>query len=423
MIESNSLSKACRLIESNQCVFVHGGAATPHPLLREIVARHDDLKNLEFIHLHTEVFYDYAQPKYSNFKVSNLFVSAGMRPWLDYDRVDYLPCFISEIPQLFKSGRKKIDVALVHVSSPDQHGNCSLGVSVDVAKSALDHAQKIIAIINPQMPRTHGDGIVHLNQIAASVEMSIPIYEPKAPLTTDVDLKIADYVGGLIEDGDTIQVGIGSVPDAIVRKLSAYKNLGLHTEMFSDGVLQLIKSGVINNSQKKFHAGKSVTSFLMGSRDLYDYVDDNPEVLLLSSDYVNNPINIARNKSVVTINSAVEIDLTGQICADSVGNRIISGVGGQMDFMVGASLAEKSKSIIAIHSRASNGKSRIVPNLKPGAGVVTTRGNVRFVATEYGCVDLFGKSLSQRAKALASIAHPEDRDFLLKEWKSLHHGI
>jgi len=416
-----SLAQAIALVPAGARVFVHGGAATPNALLRELVSQAARLQEVTLVHLHTEGPAHYADPiNQKHFRVVNLFVGHNMRQRLDYDRIDYLPCFLSEIPALFRSRQCALDVALLHVSPPDQFGFCSLGVSVDVAKAAAESARIVIAQVNPKMPRLQGDGMLPLDFFDALVEVDEPIPEAALEPNTEVENLIAGHVSGLIEDGSTLQMGIGSIPDAVTRQLAGHKNLGIHTEMWSDGTLALIEAGVVTNSEKKVHRGKSVSSFIVGTRRLYDYVNDNPSVLQLEIDYVNNPGNIARNPKVVAINSAVEIDLTGQICADSVGHKIISGVGGQMDFMRGAALSPGGKPIIAMASQTKKGHSKIVAALQSGAGVVTTRAHVHYVVTEYGVAHLYGKTLGERARALIGIAHPKHRESLAKEFHDLH---
>jgi acyl-CoA hydrolase len=312
-----------------------------------------------------------------------------------------------------------IDVALVQVSPPDRHGYCSLGTSVDVARAAVESARVVIAEINEQMPRVHGDGILHVSHIDFSIRTNRPLPEHKLPPLTEVEQKIGSHVASLIEDGATLQIGIGAVPDAVLAALKHHRNLGIHTEMWSDGVLDLIEAGAVTNTRKRVHPGKTVSGFVMGTKRLYDFIHDNPAVVQLDSSYVNDPAVIRRNPKVVAINSAVEVDLTGQVCADSVGHRIISGVGGQMDFMRGASISEGGKPILAFTSRAGNGKARIVPTLQPGAGVVTTRAHVHYIATEWGIADLYGRSLNERASALISISHPADREALERQWRAI----
>jgi acyl-CoA hydrolase len=415
-----SASEAISHINSKQSVFIHGGAATPRNLIAELIQQASRLEQVELLHLHTMGEALYSKPEFKNsFRVTNLFVGANMRSAIDFDRVDYLPCFLSEIPNLFRKRIRKVDVALIHVSPPDQHGFCSLGTSVDVARAATEVAQLVIAQVNPQMPRLHGDGIIHISQINYMVEVNEPIPEVPPQELSELELSIGRHVAEVIEDGACLQMGIGKIPDATLKALTNHKNLGIHTEMWSDGALDLILKGVVNNSRKKIHPGKTVSAFVTGSQRLYDFVNDNPSVVLLDVSYTNSPFNISRNPNVVSINSAVEIDLTGQVCADSIGHHIISGVGGQVDFMRGATLSENGKPVLALTSQTGKGISRIVPTLKSGAGVVTTRAHVHYVATEYGIVDLYGKTLNERAKALIAIAHPIEREFLERQWHDL----
>lgn len=417
MFQKKSSEEAISLIASGSRVFVHGGAATPHVLLAELVNQSNRLKDVCLIHLHTEGPANYAKPQYgSSFRVINLFVGHNLRHQLDYDRIDYLPCFLSEIPQLFRSRQCPIDVALLHVSPPDRFGYCSLGVSVDIAKSAAEAARILIAQVNPNMPRVHGDGFLHMSGFDALVEVDEPLPETKQVPPNEVEKAIARNISDLIEDGSTLQMGIGSIPNAVACQLLDRKDLGIHTEMWSDGALELIQSGVVTNAKKKVHRGKCVSGFLVGSRKLYDFINDNPSIIQLEIDYVNNPNTIARNPKVVAINSAVEIDLTGQVCADSVGHRIISGVGGQMDFIRGAALSEGGKPIVALSSLTKNGQSKIVCNLQPGAGIVTTRAQVHYVVTEFGTAYLYGKTLGERAREMLKIVHPIHRELLEKEW-------
>ncbi len=406
--------------QSNQRIFVHGATATPFKLIEGLMEQAPRLKNVELIHLHTLGNAPYADSKYDGiFKVSNLFVGSNVRKQLDYDRVDYLPCFLSEIPELFRSGQVKLSIALIHVSPPDAHGFCSLGTSVDIVKAAVDTAEVVIAQINPQMPRVHGDGFVHTSQIDFAIEVNEPIPEVLASPLTEIEKKIGQFTAELIEDKATLQMGIGAIPDAVLYNLKGHRNLGIHSEMWSDGALELILCGAVDNSFKAVHRGKTVSGFVSGSRRLYEFIHDNPSVIQLQMDYVNNPITIARNPKVAAINSALEIDLTGQICADSIGSKIFSGVGGQMDFMRGAALSKGGKPIIALISRTHKGESKIVPALKVGAGVVTTRAHAHYVVTEYGVTNLHGKTLKERAQQLILIAHPEDREALDRSWHQI----
>lgn len=415
--KSFSTETALELIQSGHRVFIQGAAATPFRLIEGLLTHHERLRNVELIHLHTLGEAAYAQSQYSkSFRVVNLFVGENLRGKIGTARVDYLPCFLSEIPALFRSKRRPLDVALIHVSPPDAHGYCSLGTSVDVARAAVESASIIIAQINHQMPRVHGDGFIHVSRFNRYIEIDEPIPEVKSSSVAPEEAAIGKITSGLIEDGSTLQMGIGSIPDAVLKSLHGHRHLGIHTEMWTDGALALIQSGAVDNSRKLVHPGRCVSGFLMGTKALYDFVNDNPSVIQLDIGYVNSPQTIARNPKVVAINSAVEIDLTGQVCADSIGCRIISGVGGQMDFIRGASLSEGGKPIIALTSRTKRGIPRIVPTLHPGAGVVTTRAHVHFVVTEYGIADLYGKTLSERAREMIRIAHPDDRESLDREW-------
>ncbi|TPV94965.1 MAG: acetyl-CoA hydrolase/transferase family protein [Myxococcales bacterium FL481] len=409
--------EAVSSIRSGQRVFVHGGMATPTALLEALVQRADELRDVELIHLHTTGAVPYADPRYADsFRVANLFVGSNLRGRLR-DGVDYLPCFLSEIPQLFRSGRRKIDVALVQVSPPDDSGHCTLGTSVDVAKAAVDTAEATIALVNPRMPRVHGDGFVPTRKLTATVEVETPLPEYAARPLTTVERQIGRHVASLIDDGSTLQVGIGAIPDAVLAALGGHRHLGVHTEMWSDGLLDLLESGVVDNSRKYKHVGKTVSGFVMGTQRLFDFIDDNPAVVQLDIGYINNPYIISRNPKVAAINSAVEVDLTGQVCADSIGSRVISGVGGQMDFIRGASLSEGGKPIIALPSCCKDGTSRIVETLRPGAGVVTTRAHVHYVVTEHGVADLYGRTLDERARALIAIAGPQHREALARAWR------
>jgi len=416
-----SFSEALKHIKSNSAIFVHGAAATPIEMLRTLATERTDLKNMEMIHIHTEGECFYA--KNPEFKITSLFTGKNLRGKLDYDRIDYVPVFLSEIPLLFKRGIKKVDVALIQVSPPDKHGFVSLGVSVDVAKAAVECADLVIAHINDQMPRIHGTGFIHESDIDYGVIFSTPIHISNPQKLSDIEMKIGQNVANLVEDGATIQLGIGSIPNAVAANLTTHKNLGLHTEMWSDGAYDLIKRGVINNSKKVLQNGISTSAFLIGSQELYDFTNDNMSVINMETTYVNYPINIMRNPKVTAINSAVEIDLTGQVCADSIGHKVISGVGGQMDFMRAAALSDDGKPIFALTASSPRGVSRIVSGLKPGAGVVTTRAHVHWVVTEYGAVNLFGKTLNERAGALIGIAHPDQREKLAKEWSEIKNKL
>ncbi len=418
MIETKYISaeEAMKIVKSGNRVFIHGGAATPIHLVEALQNRHQELSDVEMISITTLGNLDFNNPEYrKSFFMNSLFVSAATRAVVNSESGDYVPIFLSQIPQLFQRDILPIDVALIQVSTPDNHGYCSLGTSVDIAKAATKNAKHIIAQVNPLMPRTHGDGFIHISKIDALVKHQSALQEVNYDLASDdVTQKIGYNVACLVENGATLQLGIGAIPDQVLKNLTNHQNLGLHTEMFSDGVIPLIEKGIINNSQKKLNVGRSVTAFLTGTRKLYDFVNDNPAIRVMEIDYVNDTSIIRQNPKVVAINSAIEIDITGQVCADSIGTYQFSGIGGQMDFMRGASLSEGGKPIIALPSQTHKGISRITPFLKEGAGVVTTRGHVHWVVTEYGMVDLFGKNLKQRALALIDLAHPNHRETLYK---------
>lgn len=410
-----SAAEAVKCVESGNRVFIHGSAATPLYLLQELQHRHGELHDVELVSITTLGNVDFDNPLYrKSFFVNSLFVSAATRSVANSHDGDYVPIFLSQIPQLFRKKILPVDVALVSVSPPDEHGYCSLGTSVDIARAAVEMAKYVVAQVNPLMPRTHGEGFIHMSKFHAAVWQSATLPELDYSQSTEVTAQIGRNVASLVEDGATLQLGIGSIPDQVLRNLGHLKNLGLHTEMLSDGVIPLIESGVINNTQKKLNTGRSVTAFMAGTRKLYDFVHDNPAIRVMDIGYVNDTSIIRQNPRATAINSAIEIDLTGQVCADSIGTYQYSGIGGQMDFMRGASLSDGGMPIIALPSVTSKGISRIVPFLKEGAGVVTTRGHVHWVITEYGITNLFGKSLKQRGKALIEIAHPDHREQLEK---------
>ena len=416
MINYSTAKEALILVQSGDRVFIHGSAATPVYLVKALQARHAELREVELVSITNMGDIDFFKPEYrKSFFFNSLFVSANTRAVANSNDGDYVPIFLSEIPQLFRRKILPVDVALIQVSPPDIHGYCSLGTSVDIAKSAVEMATTIIAQVNPKMPRTHGDGFLHIKKIDALIwhESELPEVDYSAKTTNAIE-QIGKNVASLIEDGATLQMGIGSIPDQVLLNLRSHKNLGVHTEMLSDGIIPLLEKGVITNSLKKINVGRSVTSFMDGTRKLYDYVHDNPEIRVMDIAYVNDTSNIRQNPKAIAINSAIEIDLTGQVCADSIGTYQYSGIGGQMDFIRGASLSEGGKPIIALPSVTSNGASRIVAILKEGAGVVTTRGHVHWVITEYGIVNLFGKNLKQRGRELISIAHPNHRENLEK---------
>lgn len=413
----STAEQALAVIKDNHRVFIQGANATPLRLIDGLVSRAPELKNIELIHLHTLGEAPYAQKQFAgSFRVTSLFVGENLRRSFDFDRVDYLPCFLSELPRLFRSGRRPVDCALIHVSPPDAEGFCSLGTSLDTVLAACDVATVIIAQINRRMPRIAGPGRIHVSRLQHWIEIDEPLPESTVGIITEVDRKIGRYVAERVVDGATIQVGIGAVPNAVVQALKGHKNLGVHTETWGDSVLDLILCGAIDNSRKKVHPGKTVSTFMMGTQKLFDFVHDNSSVMQLEADQVNSVDTIIKNPNVVAVNSAAEIDLTGQVCADSIGHRIISGIGGQLDFIRAAALAEGGQPIIALSSRTKHGQSRLVSELKPGAGVVTTRGHVHIIITEYGVADLYGMTLHERAKALIQIAHPEDRESLSRAW-------
>jgi acyl-CoA hydrolase len=414
MIEFVSAAGAVQQIRSGERVFLHGGAATPVCLIKALQDRYRELRNVELVSITNIGNIDFDRPELGDsFFFNSLFVSANTRSVANSSHGDYVPVFLSQIPQLFRKKILPIDVALIQVSLPDKHGFCSLGISVDIAKAAVEMARIIIAEVNPRMPRTHGEGFIHTSRIDSMVfcEHELPEVDYAAK-TTEATTQIGKNVAALVDDGATLQLGIGSIPDQVLQNLRGHKNLGIHTEMLSDGVIPLIESGVINNSLKKLNRGRSVTGFMVGTRKLYDFADDNPQIRVMDITYVNDTSIIRQNPKATAINSAIEIDLTGQVCADSMGTFQYSGIGGQMDFMRGASLSEDGKPIIALPSVTSRGQSRIVPFLKEGAGVVTTRGHVHWVVTEYGSVNLFGMGLKQRGKALIEISHPDHREEL-----------
>jgi acyl-CoA hydrolase len=405
--------EALKVIKPGNRVFVHGGAATPHFLLKKLAERAPELWNVEVVSISLQGDAVIADKKYKDsFRVNSLFVSQNIREAVNEGRGDYVPIFLSEIPILFRRGILSLDVALIQVSPPDKHGYCSMGTSVDIAATAAKTAKYVIAQINPRMPRTLGDGIIKITEFDAAVFAEEELPEVISGKPNEISMRIASHCAELVEDGATLQMGIGSIPDAVLASLTNHKELGIHTEMFSDGIIPLIEKGVITNQHKRKHRGKTVTSFLLGSRKLYDFVDDNPAIIALSIDYVNDTAVIRTNPKVTAINSAIEVDITGQICSDSIGTYHYSGVGGQMDFVRGASLSEGGKPIIALPSSTLKGISRIVPSLKPGAGVVTTRGHAHYIVTEYGVAYLYGKNMRQRAKALIEIAHPNQREML-----------
>ncbi len=416
MSSTVSAEEAVAVVKSGDRVFVHSVAAAPRRLIAALTARAGELRVVEIVHLHTEGEAPYAAPGLQKgFRVNALFVGGNVRQAVQEGRADYLPVFLSEVPQLFRRGLLPLDVALVTVSPPDRHGFCSLGVSVDVARAAVQMARKVVAQVNRHMPRTHGDGLIHTDAIDFLVEGDEPLPELPAAVLDEVERAIGRHCAELVEDGATLQVGIGSLPDATLAALRGHRRLGIHSEMISDAVVDLVERGVVTGEAKRVHPGKVVAGFALGTRKLYDFLDDNPAVAMLDIAYVNDTAVIRRNPRVTAINSAIEVDLTGQVCADSIGDLLYSGVGGQMDFIRGAALSEGGKPIIALPSVTGSSESRIVSYLKPGAGVVTTRAHVHYVVTEHGIADLFGKNLRQRAAALIAVADPRHREALSAE--------
>jgi 4-hydroxybutyrate CoA-transferase len=403
-------------------VFVHGAAATPIPLLDALAAR-TDVEGVRLYHLHTQGTSSFVERDLApRVRSVSFFVGANARPAIAEGRADFVPVFLSDIPNLFVTGAIPLDVALVQLSPPDRHGFCSLGTSVDAARAAVDTARIVLAEINDQMPRTHGNTSVHIDRVHAftRTNRALPTHDCAPP--TDVEERIGELVAGLVEDGATLQTGIGAIPDAVLARLGNRLELGVHTEMFSDGLIPLIQNGVITNRRKAVHPNRTVTSFINGSRALYDFVDDNATIEFHGCDRTNDTALIRKNEKVTAINSALEIDLSGQVCADSIGHRIYSGIGGQMDFLRGAALSRGGKSIVALPSTAARGTvSRIVAELKPGAGVVTTRGHVHWVVTEHGARNLHGLTLRERGEALISLAHPDVRGELQRSLAAIRH--
>jgi acyl-CoA hydrolase len=405
--------EALSLVQSKMRVFVQGAAATPQVLLEALARRARTLTGIETVHLHLEGTAPHASRELEGrVRPCAFFLGPNMRAAVAEGRADYVPIFLSEIPLLFRRRIMPLDVALVHVSPPDGHGFCSLGTSVDVAVAGVETAKLVIAQVNPRMPRTFGHALVHKSRFAAMVDVDVPLPTPQPGKASPEEEAIGKRVAELVEDGATLQMGIGAIPDAVLRALNNHRRLGVHTEMFSDGLLPLIESGAVTGEEKVRQRGKVVSSFVMGTQRLYDFVHDNPSVELRDSAYVNDTSIIRLNPRVTAINSAIEVDLTGQVCADSIGEAVYSGVGGQMDFIRGATLSPGGKPIIALRSTTHGGASRIVPHLKVGAGVVTTRAHAHYVVTEHGVADLWGKSLRARAKALIAVAAPAHREAL-----------
>ncbi|MDX2076503.1 MAG: acetyl-CoA hydrolase/transferase C-terminal domain-containing protein [bacterium] len=415
--------EAATLVQNGNRVFLTGNCSTPQEFLRALVRRYEQVENVEVVQLLGMGTGDYITPEMAtHIRINSLFLAPNVRVAVGDGLADFTPCHLSQIPSLFRSGRLPLDIAVIQVSPPDEHGFCSYGVEVGVTKSAAESAKLIIAEVNPNMPRILGDSFIHVNHINHFIEVNYPLPELQPLPASDVQNKIASHIAPHVPDGATLQMGIGGIPDAVLRQLTNHRDLGIHTELFSDGVMDMIERGVITNRQKSFHPGKVVAGFVLGTRKLYDFAHDNPIFELHPTEYVNDPFNISRNDKMISINSAVEVDITGQVCSDSIGTKFYSGAGGQLDFVRGAARSKGGKSFIALPSTTKNDTvSRIVPQLKPGAGVVTTRYDVRFVGTEYGVVDLWGMTLQQRVLALASIAHPDFRDDLLVYARDQHY--
>lgn len=418
----SSAAEAVAGIGDGESIWIHSMAATPVVLLEALAERARSLTGITAMQLHLEHAEALADPRlFGHLRNRAFFASQSNRRLINEGHADYVPAFLSEIPKMFRRGEQPVDTVMLQVSPPDRHGLCSLGISVEATKAACDCAKRIVAHINPNMPRTHGDAFIALDAMDAYYECAAPLAEhAPAPISAE-RRRIGEIVAGLIEDGDCLQMGIGAIPDAVLACLGDRRHLGIHTEMFSDGAMELIGRGVIDNSRKQIHPGKTVTGFVMGSHALYDFVDDNPEVVFLDIEYVNNPAIICRNRQVVSINSAIQIDLSGQVCADSIGSSIFSGFGGQLDFVLGAQMSERGKSVIALPATALDGRqSRIVPTLSDGAGVVTTRAHVDYIVTEFGAARLRGRSLTERARSLIDIAHPDFRESLERDAHRIH---
>jgi len=420
-----SAEQAVRAIASGQRIFLTGNCSVPQTVLAALVQRAPELRDVEIVQVLTIGGTDYVAPAMEgHLRVNTLFISDNVRKAVDEGRVDFTPCFLSEIPLLFKNRHLPLDVALIHVSPPDEHGFCSFGVEVGVTKTAAQSARTVIAEVNPNMPRTLGDSFIHVSKLTHIVPVDYQLPETPIGDPSELAQKIATHIAGLVPDGATLQMGIGGIPDAVLRHLTGHKHLGIHTEMFSDGIISLVESGVIDGEMKSLHPGKIIAGFMLGTKRLYDFVHDNPIIELHPTEYVNDPFVIAMNDRMVSINSAIEVDLTGQVCADSIGTRFYSGVGGQVDFIYGASRSKGGVPVIALPATAKiKGAlvSKIVPTLKVGAGVVTTRNHVRYVVTEYGVAELYAKNIRQRARALINIAAPELREELERKASELNY--
>lgn len=422
--------EAVKVIKSGDNIHLSSVASVPQCLVEAMCARGErgEIRDIHIHHLHTEGPAPYSNPKFEGiFQLDSFFVGANVRRDTQSGQADYIPIFLSETQKLYRCGAVRCDVAMIQVSKPDKHGYVSLGTSVDATLAAVETAQTVIAVVNKFVPRSFGDAMIHSSAIDIFVEEDKPLEEAHFSVPTETEIAIGKHCASLIEDGATLQMGIGAIPNAVLAQLTGHKNLGIHTEMFADGVLPLVKSGVINGAVKNIDKGMIVSTFLMGSQEVYDFIDDNPGVLMKDVGYTNDPYIISQNDRVTAINSALQVDLTGQVCADSLGTKFYSGVGGQVDFVYGASLSKGGKAIIAMPSMTNKGISKIAPILAPGAGVVTSRAHMHHFVTEYGAVDLYGKTLQERARLLISIAHPSAREELDKaafeRFGSHHHYV
>ena len=414
--------EAVKAVQSNQRVYIGGGSGVPQQLINALINRADELRNVEIIHILHFGEAPYVEEKYhQSFRHNALFIGPNVRKAVQEGHADFTPIFLFFIPKLFRLGILPIDIAFVQLSPPDEHGFCSFGTEVGTTKPAAENAKLVIAEVNRQMPRSHGDSFIHVRDLDMIVEVDYPLPEAPQGKATEVHKRIGEIITEMIPDGATLQMGIGSIPDSVLANLHNHRDLGVHTELFSDGVVQLVEEGVITGARKTLHPGKVVAGFLFGSQRLYQFIEDNPIIEMHPTDYVNDPFIIAQHENMISINSALEVDLTGQVCADSIGPKFFSGVGGQLDFVRGAARAKGGKPIIALPATAKGGTvSRIVPMLKPGAGVTTTRNDVHYIVTEYGVAELYGKTIRQRARALINIAAPEFREELERKAKELN---
>lgn len=423
-----SPEEAVKVVQSGNRIFLTGNVSVPKNLLGALVKRAPELRDVEICQALTVGPAEYVEPAMAgHLRVNTMFISHNVRKAVNEGRADFTPVLLSEFTLLFKNGVLPVDVAMIHVSPPDEHGFCSLGVEVGLTKSPAEAAKIVIAEVNDQMPRTLGDSFIHVSRLTHVVPVSYPVSELRMAEEGDSEVveKMAKYIAGLIPDGATMQMGIGAVPDAVLKYLFDKKDLGIHTELFSEGVIDLVEAGVLTNARKTLHPGKIVAGFILGTQRLYNWVDNNPMIEFHRSEYVNDPFVIAQNDRMVAINSAIEVDLTGQVCADSIGHKLYSGVGGQLDFIYGAARSKGGVPVIALPStntmRDGTVISKIAHMLKPGAGVVTSRNHVRFIVTEYGVAELYGKTIRQRAQALINIAHPQFRDELTSKAKEMNY--